>query len=93
MQNVDVQNPDVSGLEDKHTPSPTSDSISGPLCLCFVFPVPQIGCVSPHRAGSGLPAILEQLAASALHVLSWCTLEQSSGSLLQLGCSHNPESL
>lgn len=47
MQNVDVQNPDVSGLEDKHTPSPTSDCISWPQCLCFASPVPEeAGCES-----------------------------------------------
>lgn len=32
MQNADVQNTDVSGLEDEHTPSPTSDSISSLFC-------------------------------------------------------------
>lgn len=47
MQNVDVQNPDASGLEDKQTPSPTSDSILWPQCLCYAVPVSEgAGCES-----------------------------------------------
>lgn len=41
MQNTHVQNSDVSGLEDKHSSSLTSDSISWPQCLSFAIPVPE----------------------------------------------------
>lgn len=41
MQNIHVQNSDVSGLEDKHTPSRTSNSISWPQHLPFAIPLPE----------------------------------------------------
>ena len=97
MLNADVQNPGISGLEDKNTPSLTSDSILWPQRLCFAVPVPEdAGCKSPplFRAGSGLPALLGRPAASTPRICKpWCTLEQTSGSLPQPGCSRNPESL
>lgn len=65
MQNVDVPNPDVSGLKDKHTPSPTSASISWPQRLSFAIPVPGDAAASscPLRAASGLPALPEHQGA------------------------------
>lgn len=41
MQNIHVQNSDVSGLEDKHTPSLISNSISWPQHLSFAISVPE----------------------------------------------------
>lgn len=65
MQNVDVPNPDVSGLEDKHTPSPSSASISWPQRLSFAIPVPGEAADSSCllRAASGLPALPEHRGA------------------------------
>lgn len=41
MQNIHVQNSDVNGLEDKDTPSLTSNSISWPQHLSFAITVPE----------------------------------------------------
>lgn len=41
MQNTHVQDSDVSGLEDRHTPSFISNSISWPQHLSFAIPVPE----------------------------------------------------
>lgn len=83
MQNVDVQNPDVSGLKDKHTPSPTSDSISRPLYLCFVIPVPEVGreCLpSPCwlRTPSSLGAAGSQCPSCAVLVHAGAELRRSA---------------
>lgn len=73
MQNVDVPNPDVSGLEDKHTPSPSSASISWPQCLSFAIPVPGEAADSSCllRAASGLPALPEHRGAQERQRQLW----------------------
>lgn len=53
MQNVDVPNPDVSGLKDKHTPSPTSAPFHGPSVS--VLPSQYQGTLLPVPARSVLP--------------------------------------